>query len=65
MMTIQAQSKGIELNLVVDELNHYQIKSDPNRIKQILLNLISNALKFCEPKKGKIIIEATKLRYFN
>jgi signal transduction histidine kinase len=62
MMAIQAISKGIEITLILDDKNHFQIKSDPNRIKQILLNLISNALKFCTPKKGKIKIEATKMK---
>lgn len=41
-----AENKGIELNWDIDdELNHFCL-SDPYRIKQVLTNLISNAIKF-------------------
>ena len=42
---------------IVDSQNNIIIKSDSNRIKQILLNLVSNALKFT--KKGEIKIGFT------
>ena len=39
--------KRIELNINFDErLNEYMIKSDKSRLKQILMNLLSNSYKF-------------------
>jgi two-component system phosphate regulon sensor histidine kinase PhoR len=50
-------SKGdqIELTLELNARNH-SIKGDPSHLKNILLNLLDNAIKYCE-NKPKIIIE--------
>ncbi len=48
--------KGIKVNVVYDPAIPKIIGSDPNRIRQVLLNFLSNALKFT--KKGYINIEA-------
>jgi signal transduction histidine kinase len=37
---------------------HQKMYSDPNRIKQILLNLLSNSLKYTEKGSIEIIIES-------
>ncbi|KAF0441228.1 protein-histidine kinase [Gigaspora margarita] len=51
----KAGTKRIELivNCEVDMLPRY-IKSDPERLKQVLSNLLSNSIKFI--KKGKIVV---------
>lgn len=50
---IQANSKNISLEYRLDELkNHKTITTDPQRLLQILSNLMQNALKFSE--KGTI-----------
>jgi len=57
MINIQAKPKGLELVLEWDNnLSHY-IKSDPNRIKQIVINLLGNALKFTQKGSIRIITE--------
>ena len=57
----QCEQKGLKLDIdVSQELCPIEIYSDKGRIKQILLNLISNSLKFTF--KGGICIKASILR---
>jgi Na+/proline symporter/nitrogen-specific signal transduction histidine kinase len=37
-----------------------KINADRDRLIQVMMNLISNAVKFCEPEKGEITIQLTK-----
>lgn len=54
-----AQQKGLKFIIEVDEQVPSNITSDPTRLKQILLNLCNNALKFTD--KGEIKL---KVGYF-
>jgi signal transduction histidine kinase len=45
LLTIQCEMKGIECKLTIDDLLPNKIYSDPNRLSQIILNLLTNALK--------------------
>jgi PAS domain S-box-containing protein len=55
----QIQKKNLELSIVIESDVPSTICSDPIRLRQILLNLISNAVKFTE--KGGIYLDVKKL----
>ncbi len=56
MQAPMAHSKGLELSLVSSNGRSYDIKGDPTRFKQIISNLVSNAIKFTD--SGSVAISA-------
>ena len=50
-----AENKGIELNWDVEEILDNNYVSDPYRLKQILTNLISNAIKFTQEGSVEVV----------
>lgn len=50
-----ASRKGLELIILVDDTLPVQLIGDPDRMKQILMNLIGNAIKFST--SGNVIIK--------
>lgn len=51
----RAHEKGLELILDTTQLNRTVIISDPGRIRQVLTNLVSNAIKFTH--SGQILVK--------
>jgi CheY-like chemotaxis protein/two-component sensor histidine kinase len=52
-----ATSKGIKMSLDFNQSLPSELMGDPGRLKQILSNLISNALKFTEKGEVKVKVE--------
>jgi PAS domain S-box-containing protein len=53
-MAVKAAEKGLELVLDIDESLPRVLRGDPGRIRQILLNLVSNAIKFTI--EGEVVV---------
>jgi PAS domain S-box-containing protein len=56
MLTHKAEEKGLVLNYEIDDNIASKLIGDPFRINQVLINMLSNAIKFTE--KGSINLKA-------
>ena len=59
MLAERAQKKGLELVCDIRPDVPQHIKGDPGRLRQILLNLVSNAVKFTE--RGEVVLEVRRI----
>ncbi len=55
MLAIQAQAKGLELRCRIDKEVPDMLRGDAGRLRQVLLNLANNAVKFTH--SGEVLIE--------
>ena len=56
--SIEAYKKGLEFACVIPENLHTTVTGDPNRLRQIIINLVNNAIKFTH--EGEISISVSQ-----
>ncbi len=59
LLRAQADQNGLDLRLSLPEENELTVKGDPVRLRQVILNLMSNAMKFT--KKGFVELNVSAL----
>ncbi|NCC24963.1 MAG: PAS domain S-box protein [Deltaproteobacteria bacterium] len=59
LFTFAAREKGLELECVIDPIMPDKLYGDESRIRQILFNLVGNAVKYSD--RGKVTLQMTML----
>lgn len=59
-MARRAQDKGLEMACLIDPDLASDLRGDPGRLRQIMVNLVGNALKFTH--QGEIVIRAQPIK---
>ena len=59
LLAAQAQRRGLELTCFVEDEVPRHVRADPVRLRQILMNLVGNAVKFTE--RGEVTVRVTRL----
>jgi two-component system, sensor histidine kinase and response regulator len=60
-LALQAHVKGLELVVAVRPTVPDTLVGDPGRLRQVLLNLVGNAIKFTEHGEVMVRLDATQL----
>lgn len=56
----KAREKGLEINMLISSAIPNFVIGDPTKLRQVISNLVSNAVKFTD--KGEIFIEASSIK---
>jgi len=56
-VALRAHQKGLELIVDVDSIVPNAVRADPGRLRQVLVNLLGNAIKFTD--QGEIVLRVT------
>ena len=59
MLKVQAETKGITLTYNISPVTPYELVGDPHHLRQVLINLIGNAIKFTEIGGVKLRVSTT------
>jgi two-component system, sensor histidine kinase and response regulator len=57
LLAEQARNKGLELATLIEQSVPIGLRGDPGRIRQILVNILSNAVKFTE--EGEVVLRTS------
>lgn len=60
LLSVKASEKNIKVNLHYDPMLNYQFTGDGVRVKQVMVNLLGNAIKFTEEGSIDISVRAVK-----
>ena len=63
LLAARAHAKGVELAVLISDDARLFLKGDPTRLRQILTNLIANAIKFTD--QGEVIIRVSTTQQGN
>lgn len=63
LYSLKSEQQGVLLTQKMDETLPASLVGDPTRVRQVIVNLVSNALKFTD--KGEVVIKTTVLQTGN